>query len=142
MTYLTLTPEESGQRLDQYLAQAVEQLTRSGAQKLLEEGRVTVNGKPARKNTRLSLGDAVTVELPDPEPVDVIAQEIPLDVVYEDGDVIVVNKPVGMVVHRPRATRTAPWSTPCSTPAATPCPVSTALCGPGLSTGLTGIPVV
>ena len=99
MTCLTLTPEESGQRLDQYLAQAVEGLTRSGAQRLLEEGRVTVNGKPAKKNARPTQGDQVEVQLPDPEPVDVAPQDIPLDVVYEDGDVIVVNKPVGMVVH-------------------------------------------
>ena len=99
MTRLTLTPEESGQRLDQYLAGAVEGLTRSGAQKLLEEGRAAVNGKPAKKNARLIQGDTVTVELPDPKPVDVTPQDIPLDVVYEDADVIVVNKPVGMVVH-------------------------------------------
>ena len=99
MTCLTLTPEESGQRLDQYLAQAVEGLTRSGAQKLLEEGRVTVNGKSAKKNARLTQGDCVEVQLPDPAPVDVVPQDIPLDVVYEDSDVIVVNKPVGMVVH-------------------------------------------
>lgn len=99
MTRLTLTPEESGQRLDQYLAGAVEGLTRSGAQKLLEEGRAAVNGKPAKKNARLIQGDTVTVELPDPEPVDVTPQDIPLDVVYEDADVIVVNKPVGLVVH-------------------------------------------
>lgn len=99
MTCLTLIPEETGQRLDQYLAQTVEGLTRSGAQKLLEEGRVTVNGKPAKKNARLTRGDQVAVALPDPAPVDVIPQDLPLDVVYEDGDVIVVNKPVGMVVH-------------------------------------------
>ena len=99
MTCLTLTPEESGQRLDQYLAQTVEGLTRSGAQKLLEEGQVTVNGKSAKKNARLTQGDCVEVQLPDPAPVDVVPQDIPLDVVYEDSDVIVVNKPVGMVVH-------------------------------------------
>lgn len=99
MTCLTLLPEESGQRIDQYLAENVEGLTRSGAQKLLESGGVTVNGKPAKKNTRLTQGDTVTAVLPEPEPVDVVAQNIPLDVVYEDQNVIVVNKPVGMVVH-------------------------------------------
>lgn len=99
MTCLTLLPEESGQRIDQYLAENVEGLTRSGAQKLLEGGGVTVNGKPAKKNTRLTQGDTVTAVLPEPEPVDAVAQDIPLDVVYEDQDVIVVNKPVGMVVH-------------------------------------------
>ena len=77
----------------------MESLTRSGAQKLLEQGLVTVNGKAAKKNTKFSAGDTVTVQLPEPEPVEVLPQNIPLDVVYEDQDVIVVNKPVGMVVH-------------------------------------------
>ncbi len=99
MTSLTLTPEESGQRIDQYLAETVEALTRSGAQKLLDSGSVTVNGKSAKKNARLTRGDMVRVELRDPEPIDVAPQNIPLDVMYEDEDVIVVNKPVGMVVH-------------------------------------------
>ena len=99
MTRLTLTAGTSGQRLDQYLAGAVEALTRSGAQRLLEGGLVTVNGRAAKKNARLTAGDTVTVDLPDPEPAEAAAQDIPLDVVYEDGDVIVVNKPVGMVVH-------------------------------------------
>ena len=74
-------------------------LTRSAAQRLLEEGCVTVNGKPARKNYKLSVGDAVEVTVPDPEPVDIQAKEIPLDIVYEDDDVVVINKPKGLVVH-------------------------------------------
>ena len=99
MSQLTLTVEQAGQRADQFLTQSVESLTRSGAQKLLEQGLVTVNGKSAKKNTKFSAGDTVTVQLPEPEPVEVLPQDIPLDVVYEDQDVIVVNKPVGMVVH-------------------------------------------
>lgn len=99
MSQLTLTVEQAGQRADQFLAQTVDTLTRSGAQKLLEQGRVTVNGKAAKKNTKFSAGDTVIVQLPEPEPVEVLPQNIPLDVVYEDQDVIVVNKPVGMVVH-------------------------------------------
>ena len=99
MSQLTLTVEQAGQRVDQFLAQTVDTLTRSGAQKLLEQGRVTVNGKAAKKNTKFSAGDTVIVQLPEPEPVEVLPQNIPLDVVYEDQDVIVVNKPVGMVVH-------------------------------------------
>ena len=99
MTRLTLTAGTAGQRLDQYLAGAVDALTRSGAQRLLEAGLVTVNGKGAKKNARLNAGDTVVVDLPDPEPAQALPQEIPLDVVYEDADVIVVNKPVGMVVH-------------------------------------------
>ena len=140
MSQLTLTVEQAGQRADQFLAQTVDTLTRSGAQKLLEQGRVTVNGKAAKKNTKFSAGDTVIVQLPEPEPVEVLPQNIPLDVVYEDQDVIVVNKPVGMVVHPAPATQMAPWSTPCSTPAAIPSPASTASCGQVLSTVSTETP--
>lgn len=99
MTAITLTVQQSGERLDAFLARSVEGLTRSAAQRLLEDGAVTSRGKALKKNDRPAAGDVVVVLLPDPEPVDVLPQDIPLDVVYEDGDVIVVNKPVGMVVH-------------------------------------------
>ena len=90
--------EASGQRLDAFLAME-EDLTRSAAQKLIESGFVTVNGASAKKNTRLEPGDLVVLERPDPVEIDVKPENIPLDVVYEDADVIVVNKPVGLVVH-------------------------------------------
>ena len=90
--------EDAGKRLDAWLAEQTE-LTRSAAQKLLEEGRVTAGGKPLAKNTRLTGAETVSVLLPEPETVDIVPQNIPLDVVYEDGDVIVVNKPKGLVVH-------------------------------------------
>ena len=93
-----LTLSESG-RADALLASAVDGLTRSAAQKWMEEGRVTVNGAPIKKNTKLEAGQVVAVTPPQPEAIDLVPQDIPLDVVYEDGDVIVVNKPVGMVVH-------------------------------------------
>ncbi len=99
MTALTFTVQQSGERLDALLARSVEGLTRSAAQRLLEDGAVTCRGKALKKNDRPAAGDVVEVLLPDPEPVDVLPQNIPLDVVYEDEDVIVVNKPVGMVVH-------------------------------------------
>ena len=99
MTRLTLTADRAGERLDAFLARVVPDLTRSAAQRLLEEGNVTLSGRPGKKNDRTAPGDSLEVVLPDPEPVDVRPQNIPLDVVYEDGDVIVVNKPVGMVVH-------------------------------------------
>ena len=99
MTRLALRADASGERLDQFLARSVEGLTRSAAQRLLEEGAVTGHGVPVKKNSRTEAGADYLVELPDPEPVDVAPQNIPLDVVYEDEDVIVVNKPVGMVVH-------------------------------------------
>ena len=99
MTDLRLMADQDGERLDQFLARSVEGLTRSAAQRLIEDGAVTCNGKAVKKNARTAVGDAVDLTLPDPEPVDVLPQDIPLDVVYEDADVIVVNKPVGMVVH-------------------------------------------
>ena len=99
MTKLTLTAEAGGERLDAFLAGRVEELTRSAAQKLLEKGAVTIAGRPAKKNEKTTPGMTVEIELPDPEPIDVLPQNIPLDVVYEDADVIVINKPVGLVVH-------------------------------------------
>lgn len=99
MTILTRTADQSGERADAFLARTVEELTRSAAQRLLEDGAVTLNGRPLKKNYKTTPGDVLEVALPDPEPVDVVPQNIPLDVVYEDRDVIVINKPVGMVVH-------------------------------------------
>ena len=99
MSPLTLTADREGERLDAFLARSVPDLTRSAAQKLLEDGAVTLSGRPGKKNDRTVVGIEVSVTLPDPEPLDVLPQDIPLDVVYEDDDVIVVNKPVGMVVH-------------------------------------------
>ena len=101
MEILTLQPnkEDAGRRVDAWLAANLEDVTRSAAQRLLEEGRVTCGGKPLAKNHRLTGTEAIEVTLPEPEPVDVAPQDIPLNVVYEDDDVIVVNKPKGLVVH-------------------------------------------
>ncbi len=96
---LTATSEDQGQRIDAWLAARVEGLTRSAAARLLESGGVLVNGTTAAKNYRLSGGESVLVDRPEAEDTPVEAQNIPLDVVYEDADVIVVNKPVGLVVH-------------------------------------------
>ncbi len=99
MTPLTLTADRPGERADQMLARLLPELTRSGAQRLLEEGRVTLEGAAVKKNFKVSPGQMFLVDLPTPAPVEALPQDIPLDVVYEDADVIVVNKPVGMVVH-------------------------------------------
>ena len=99
MSPLTLTADREGERLDAFLARSVPGLTRSAAQKLLEDGAVTLSGRLGKKNDRTAAGMEVSLTLPQPEPLDVLPQNIPLDVVYEDDDVIVVNKPVGMVVH-------------------------------------------
>ena len=98
-TILTATPEQAGQRLDAFLAQALPELTRSAAQRLIAEGLVTVDGKAPTKSLKLSGGETVAVTVPEPEEAQALPEDIPLDVVYEDDDVIVVNKPVGMVVH-------------------------------------------
>ena len=101
MSTLTLAvpPEDAGGRIDAWLAGRQESLTRSAAARLLEEGQVTCEGKPLPKNYRLRGGEAVQLTLPEPEETELIAQDIPLDVVYEDEDVIVINKPKGLVVH-------------------------------------------
>lgn len=99
MIPLDLTADREGERLDAFLARSVPDLTRSAAQRLLERGAVTLRGRAAKKNDKTRLGDSLTVCLPEPQPVDLVPQDIPLDVIYEDDDVIVVNKPVGLVVH-------------------------------------------
>lgn len=95
---MTLYADLEGERLDAFLARATE-LSRSAAQHLLEEGRVTKNGRPARKNDRLTPGDEITFQLPEPQAVDIVPTKMPLDIVYEDEDVLVINKPKGLVVH-------------------------------------------
>ena len=96
---MTLYAECDGERLDAFLARSVENLSRSGAQKLLEEGCVLLRGKPGRKNDKLCVGDLVEVTIPEPKTVDIIPKEMPLDILYEDEDVLVLNKPKGLVVH-------------------------------------------
>ena len=95
---LTAATEHAGVRLDAFLS-ADGALTRSQAARLIAEGRVRVNGKPAAKSARLSGGETVTVDAPQLRETALPPQDIPLDVVYEDDDVIVVNKPTGLVVH-------------------------------------------
>lgn len=97
--HLTVAPEEETLRLDVLLSRRVEGLTRSAAQRLLEEGKVSLQGRPLKKNHRLRAGEALELCLPDPVPTDARPQDIPLDIIYEDADVAVVNKPRGMVVH-------------------------------------------
>ena len=96
---MTLTAEQTGQRVDLFLTQAVPELTRSAVQRLLEQGLVTCNGKPVKKNAKTAAGDVYTLTLPQVKPTALIAQDIPLDIIYEDADVLVVNKPKGLVVH-------------------------------------------
>lgn len=98
-TTLTATTEHTGARIDSFLAASIDGLTRSAAARLLAQGNVTVDGRSPAKNYRLRGDEIITVEQPEAAETEVAAQDIPLDVVYEDEDVIVVNKPVGLVVH-------------------------------------------
>ena len=96
---MILTADRSGERADAALARLSGTLTRSAAQRLLEAGQVTSRGRVLKKNDRLEAGEPLEVELPAPQPLALTAEDIPLDIVYEDGDLIVLNKPKGLVVH-------------------------------------------
>ncbi len=96
---MTLYADIPGERLDAFLARCADNLSRSAAQKLIEEGCVKRNGKPGKKNDKLNLGDAIEYEIPEPKEVDIVPTEMALDIVYEDEDVLVINKPKGLVVH-------------------------------------------
>ena len=99
MLQITVTPEQAGHRLDQFLSEFLPDKTRSAIQKMIEDGLVTADGKKAAKNLKLKAGVTVTVEEPEPEELELQPEDIPLPVVYEDDDLLVVNKPKGMVVH-------------------------------------------
>ena len=99
MEQRTIQTQESAERIDALLARSLPGLTRSAAQRLLAQGAVTKDGAPVKKNYKTVPGDTFVVTLPDAAPSELVAQDLPLDVVYEDADLIVVNKPRGMVVH-------------------------------------------
>ena len=102
MEQRTIQTQESAERIDALLARSLPELTRSAAQRLLAQGAVTKDGAPVKKNYKTAPGDTFVVTLPDAAPSELVAQDLPLDVVYEDDDLIVVNKPRGMVVHPDR----------------------------------------
>lgn len=92
--------QDEGERIDKWLTLQDEvDLTRSAVAKLIEGGNVSINGKIAQKSAKLSIGDSVIIEIPDPVNLKVEAQDIPIEIIYEDDDVVIVNKPQGMVVH-------------------------------------------
>lgn len=96
---LTASFEDKGKRIDSFISSCCEELTRSAVQRLLEGESVTVNGKPAQKNYKLREGDMIDVIVPDPVELNAEPENIPLDIAYEDDDLLVVNKPKDMVVH-------------------------------------------
>ena len=95
---LTPSAEDLGVRIDKYISDNIA-LTRSAVQGLISRGAVTADGKAVSKNYKLRGGEMITVEIPEPEPMDAVPENIPLNIVYEDDDLLVVNKPKGMVVH-------------------------------------------
>jgi 23S rRNA pseudouridine1911/1915/1917 synthase len=96
---MTLYADIPAERLDAFLARTADGLSRSAAQRLIEEGCVKRNGKPAKKNDKLNIGDEITLTIPEPKEVDIVPTEMKLDIVYEDEDLLVINKPKGLVVH-------------------------------------------
>lgn len=96
---LKMKPEYTGQRVDRQLSELMPELSRSYIQKLLKEGMVLANGKPVKANYKLNGKEELTVTIPDAAELDIEPENIPLDILYEDEDLLVVNKPKGMVVH-------------------------------------------
>jgi 23S rRNA pseudouridine1911/1915/1917 synthase len=95
----TVSEEQAGERIDRFLCDSISDLTRSAVQRIIEEGGAQVGFLAVTKNYKLRAGDRITVQVPETRELEVLPQEIPLDVRYEDDDLLVVNKPKGMVVH-------------------------------------------
>ncbi|WP_416826922.1 RluA family pseudouridine synthase [Ectobacillus polymachus] len=96
---LTIAQEQQNERIDKVLAAVGEEWSRSQVQQWIKEGIVIVNSLPVKGNYKVKVGDTIAIDVPDPEPLDVVPEPMDLDIYYEDSDVIVVNKPRGMVVH-------------------------------------------
>ncbi len=94
-----IVDDNNGQRIDKYLNDRIMDVSRSYLQKLLKDSGVSVNGKVVKSNYRVSAGDSITVELPEAVEPEIVAEPIPLDIIYEDSDIIIINKPKQMVVH-------------------------------------------
>lgn len=96
---LTVSPGDAGVRIDKYLAEQLPDITRSYLQKLLKDGSVQMNGKPVKASTKTAVGAVIALTIPEPEEPEILPENIPLDILYEDSDVILINKPKDMVVH-------------------------------------------
>ncbi|MDF2589685.1 MAG: pseudouridine synthase, RluA family [Anaerocolumna sp.] len=96
---LTVDKEDNGIRIDKYIAENNEDLTRTYIQKLIQEGRILVHDKQVKSNYKVSEGDVITINVPPPADLNIEAEDIPLDIIYEDSDFVIINKPKGMVVH-------------------------------------------
>jgi len=98
-TKIVVTDEDDGIRIDKYLGDTLENITRSRVQKLIEDGMITVNNKVIKSNYKLKENDEIHISIPEPVEIDILAEDIPLDIIFEDDDLLIVNKPKGMVVH-------------------------------------------
>ncbi len=98
MEYI-ITQEQVNTRIDRFLSDINPDISRSYIQKLLLDGNILVNGNSAKSNYKLRLGDSICMTIPEPEEIDILPEDIPLDIVFEDSDILIVNKPKGMVVH-------------------------------------------
>lgn len=96
---LAVSNEDKGSRADKYISDNIAELTRSAVQNLITQGNVLADGKSVAKNYKLRGGEVLSVEIPDPQPLDAVPEDIPINIVYEDNDLLVVNKAKGMVVH-------------------------------------------
>ncbi len=96
---ISLTVDISGVRLDRFISENCPELSRTYAKKLIEDGHITVNGKTAKASLSLNSGDRLSVIIPPPEPSHLVAENIPLEIVYEDKDLLVIDKPAGLTVH-------------------------------------------
>lgn len=105
--------EGAGTRIDRFLSGEDTGLSRSALQGLMAQGHVLCNGRPVPKSQKLKAGDTLLVEIPDAKPIEAVPQNIPLDIVYEDEHLLVVNKPKGWWSTLPQAIRMVHWSTPC-----------------------------
>jgi 23S rRNA pseudouridine1911/1915/1917 synthase len=96
---ITTTSESAGKRLDAFLAGQLADVSRTRIQRAIEDGDVLVNDRPAKPSYKLRLGDQIDIDFPEPAPVEIVAEALPLRIIYEDDDLIVVDKPAGMIVH-------------------------------------------
>ena len=94
-----ISEEQAGNRIDKFLSETLADLSRSYIQKLIKEDQVIVNQKPVKANYKVNVGDVLEVQEPELREPDIVAENIPLDILYEDADILIVNKPKGMVVH-------------------------------------------
>jgi 23S rRNA pseudouridine1911/1915/1917 synthase len=109
-TELIVTAGETPKRLDLFLANRDTALSRSALQRLIQNGRITINHKAVKPSQKIKPGDRIVLDIPKPEPLELEPEPIPLEVLYEDASLLVLNKPAGLVVHTARATGPARWS--------------------------------